>query len=491
MSEDISLEDHNKAIQDLQTKLDEAQNTHTKQMAQLAKKQESEINKRVAEAVAAAMAQNFPSPLRQQKLFRPALTPSRTSPLAARTASSASTTVPNNGGMAASTSLAPSTVLQSALDDALRARAVQQQSQEVDWNKRPPIKATMASVTKLLKDYDIYKRKQGVKSLHECCGIEFLTLLEGVMAVDIPDAADGDDPLRALLIDTFETPETFDSRFKAECKALAMAKGKQANIEDLQNYLSDFYSLIQGFVDRGQIEDIDDPDFNHTLNLYFMANVEPLEMRNKMQEFRASTFSAALKRFRKYLNPDIIALVNHTRAQNIAKHAENAPFDYHKSRETPRKANIISAIGSPPLFESFECDNCVVNNAPGNHKTKNCIMFPCKRCLLAGKPHEHRQSQCPDLGGYPKEPTPSRKAKSAVARQPPRPITGRLPKSSATHSSPAPRPPTPPKSILSPPNILYVHPSDDDEEYHYSEGMYDDEEPPSDGDTDWSDGNGF
>ena len=69
-------------------------------------------------------------------------------------------------------------------------------------------------------------------------------------------------------------------------------------------------------------------------------------MRNKMQEFRASTFSAALKRFRKYLNPDIIALVNHTRAQNIAKHAENAAFDYNKSRDNPKKTNIASTIGS-------------------------------------------------------------------------------------------------------------------------------------------------
>ena len=298
--------------------------------------------------------------------------------MAASMSSSASTTVPVNGGMAASTSLASTTALQSVLDDALRARAVQQQSQEVDWNKRPPIKATMASVTRLLKDFDIYKRKQRAKSLHECCGIEFLTLLEGVMAVDIPDAADSDEPLRALLIDTFETPETFDSRFKAECKALAMAKGKQANVEDLQNYLSDFYSFIQGFVDRRQIEDIDDTDFNHTLISYFMANVEPLEMRNKMLEFRASTFSAALKRFRKYLNPDIIALVNHARAQTIAKHAENTPFDYHKSRDYPKKANIASTTGSPPLLETFQCNNCVFNGAPGTHKTKNCIMFPCK-----------------------------------------------------------------------------------------------------------------
>jgi len=365
---------------------------------------------------------------------------------------------------------------------------VQQQSQEVDWNKRPPIKATMASVTKLLKDFDIYKRKQGVKSLHECCGIEFLTLLEGVMAVDIPDPADGDEPLRAILIDTFETPETFDSRFKAECKALTMVKGKQANVEDLQSYLSDFYSLIQGFVDRGQIVDIDDPDFNHTLVTYFMANVEPPEMRNKMQEFRASTFSAALTRFRKYLTPDIIALVNHTRAHNIAKHAETIPFDYQKPKEYPRKANIVTTTGSPPLVETFQCDNCVVNGVPGTHKTKNCIVFPCRRCQAAGKPHEHRQFCCPDIGGYLAEQTPSRKAKFVT-----RPITGRLPKPPSTHTSSPnpPRPATPPKSILSPPNILYVHPNDDDEEYHYSDGTYEDEEPPSDGDTVWSDGNGF
>ena len=199
--------------------------------------------------------------------------------------------------MAASmTSLASTTALQSVMDDTLRVRAVQQQPQEVNWNnrRRLPINAAMASVTQLLIGFDIYKRKQGVQSLHECCGIEVLTLLESVTAVDISDAADGDEPLRNR--DTFETPETFDSRFKAECKALAMTKGKQANVKYLQNYLSDFYSLIQ--IDRRRIEDLDDPDFNHTLIFYFMANVEPSEMRNKMQEFRASTFSAALKRFR-------------------------------------------------------------------------------------------------------------------------------------------------------------------------------------------------
>ena len=119
------------------------------------------------------------------------------------------------------------------------------------------------------------------------------------MDVKIPDADDGDDPLRALLVATFEPPETFVARLKADCKALAMTKGKPASIEDLQTYLSDFYSRIQDFFNRGQIDDPDDPDFNLTLVSYFMANVEPLEMRNKMQEFRASTFSQALLRFPK------------------------------------------------------------------------------------------------------------------------------------------------------------------------------------------------
>ena len=295
MSDDVSLEDRNHAIQNIQTKMNEAQEKHDRQIAKLAEKQDAEITKRVTEAVAAALALKTTSPLRQQKLFRPVSTPLNASSMAASTSPSASTTVPL---MAASISSASATAPQSALDEALRARAIQQQSQEVDWNKRPPTKTTLASVTRLLSDFDIYKRKQRVKSLHECCGIEFLTLLEGVMAVDILDAADGDEPLRALWINTFEIPETFDFRFKTQCKALAMPKGKPASIEDLQNYLSDFYSLIQAFVDRGQIEDV---DFNFTLISYFMANVEPSEMRSKMQEFRVSTFSLALKRFRKYL----------------------------------------------------------------------------------------------------------------------------------------------------------------------------------------------
>ena len=87
----------------------------------------------------------------------------------------------------------------------------------------------------------------------------------------------------------------------------------------------------------------------------------------------------------------------------------------------------MSTTGSQPLLDSFQCDNCVVNNAPGNHKTKNCITFPCKRCQAAGKPREH----CSDLGGYLKEPTPPRKARF-IARQP-RPNT--FPPKPSTHSS--------------------------------------------------------
>ena len=48
-----------------------------------------------------------------------------------------------------------------------------------------------------------------------------------------PAADVGDGILRALLVATFETPETFDARFQAECKALVMPKGKPANVEDL------------------------------------------------------------------------------------------------------------------------------------------------------------------------------------------------------------------------------------------------------------------
>jgi len=161
----------------------------------------------------------------------------------------------------------------------------------------------------------------------------------------IPDAADGDTPLRALLVATFEPPETFDVRLKTEYKVLAMAEGKQASIADLRTYLSDFYSL--------------------TINLVTREN-------------------------------------------------------------------------------------------------------------------------CPDKGGYPQQPRKAHSARRPHTFPPVSPIPPTLP----TLFRP-PRPPKPPKFILYPPrNILYVHPRDGNDEYHYSDGTYEDEEPPSDGDTVWSDGNG-
>ena len=490
MSTDISQEDHDLAIQELTNK-------YAAELARSEHMQEAEITKRVAAALAAPSAPAS-SPLNGKSLFRPIYT----SPIRHPLSKSSSAPTPS---LAASTSVAPSP--QTDLDEALRARAIQQQPQEVAWSKRSLTKATLASVTLLLKDFDIYKRKQGVKSLHECCGVEFLILLEGAMNVTIPDPDDGDDPLRALLVATFEPPETFDSRLKADCKALAMPKGKQASIEDLQTYLSDFYSLIQDFFNRGQIADADDPDFNLTLISYFMANVEPVEMRNKMQEFRVSTFSQALTRFRKYLKPDIIALVNITRAQAYDKRAATDLHPFSKSGEIPRRAARLSnethrESSSTPapgiVHEIFDCQNC-----PGAHKTKNCVQYPCVKCKAAGKPDEHSQRLCPDKGGYPQLPRRANAVHRSLPSPPaspipptlptqPRPITGRLPKPPATHNSLPlqPRPPTPPRSILfHPDSTSYVPPRYKDEDYHFSDGTYEDEEPPSeDGDTVWSDG---
>ena len=484
MSTAISQEDHKLAMEELHKQ-------YAEQLASIVRLHEAEITKR--ETAALTLTTRAPSPLHGKSLFRSIYTSPFKNPPTKSSAASPSLVARSSGASSPQTDL----------DEALRARAIQQQPQEVAWSKRLPTKATLASVTLLLKDFDIYKRKQGVKSLHDCCGVEFLTLLEGAMDVKIPDADDGDDPLRALLVATFEPPETFDSRLKADCKALAMPKGKQASIEDLQTYLSDFYSLIQEFFNRGQIEDVDDPDFNLTLISYFMANVEPLEMRNKMLEFRVSTFSQALSRFRKYLKPDIIALVNVTRAQSYDKRTATDLHPFSKPVEIPRRANKLSfekGQESNPtptndpgtMLEIFDCQNC-----PGTHKTKNCVIFPCVKCKAAGKPDEHTQRNCPDKGGYPQLPRRANSAHRQFTPQltlptQPRSITGRLPKPSATHNSLLiqPRPPTPPKSVLFHPDTPHVPPARySDEDYHYSDGTYEDEEPPSeDGDTVWSDG---
>ena len=102
-----------------------------------------------------------------------------------------------------------------------------------------------------------------------------------------------------------------------------------------------------------------------------MANVEPLEMRNKMQEFRASTFSQALLRFRKYLKPDIIALVNVTRAQAYDKRTATDLHPFPKSGEIPRRAarfsNDTHRESTPThdpsiVHDIYDCQNC-----PGNY----------------------------------------------------------------------------------------------------------------------------
>ena len=173
MSTQISQEDHEEAIKELQEKYEKI------------------LEAGIAKGVAAALAVVRPtartsSPVTGTSLFRPTYT----SPIKNPLPKSSSAASPS---LAASSSRASSP--QTALDEALRARAIQQQPQEVAWNKRSLPKTTLASVTLLLKDFDVYKRKQGVKSLHDCCGVEFLTLLEGAMDVKIPDADDGSQPV--------------------------------------------------------------------------------------------------------------------------------------------------------------------------------------------------------------------------------------------------------------------------------------------------------
>ena len=162
MSNQISQEDHDLALQELQDK-------YSAKLASIEHMREAEIVKRVAAALALSTTRAS-SPLHGKSLFRPMYT----SPMKNQQQKSSSAPTPS---LAASSSGISSP--QTDLDEALRARAIQQQPQEVAWSKRSLTKATLASVTLLLKDFDIHKRKQFVKSLHDCCGVEFLTLLEG------------------------------------------------------------------------------------------------------------------------------------------------------------------------------------------------------------------------------------------------------------------------------------------------------------------------
>ena len=219
------------------------------------------------------------------------------------------------------------------------------------------------------------------------------------MQVEVPDAEDDDDPLWTLLEDTFGTQDTFQMRFKSACKGLAMFEGCKANIEDLQIYLSDFYELVQGFADRGQIDDPDYPDFIVNLVNYFMSNAEPLEMRSKMQEFKVSTFAAAITRFQSYLRPDTISLVNNIRGRNLRAR----PYDpFAPKDETPRKAAITQDVDTATTdkWNSLRnqarfCDNCTrQDGSSGIHLTKNCPTSPCNICLVLNKPSNHPPKLC-------------------------------------------------------------------------------------------------
>ena len=304
--------------------------------------------------------------------------------------------IPSTSSMAAS---AGST--QQELEAALNLRVAQQQSQEVTWNKRASPKASTGSVALLLSDYDVYKKQNGMRTLHECCGQPFLTLVAGVMQVVIPDSADGDEPLRTLLEDNFVTQDTFQIRLKSACKRLAMVKGCKADIEDLQVYLSDFYEFVQEFANRGKIEDPVDPDFNVNLVDYFMSNVEPLEMRTKMQEFKVTTFAGAITHFQSYLRPHTISLVNNICDRNF----RDRPYDpFVPKVNTPRKASIAHDVSAAIIDKGTSSvrqllhsrDNCtLLDGLPGAHMTKNCPTPPCKVCLTLCRPSAHSPRRCP------------------------------------------------------------------------------------------------
>ena len=179
-----------------------------------------------------------------------------------------------------------------------------------------------------------------------------------------------------------------------------MVKGRKADIEDLQVYLSDFYELVQGIADRGQIEDTDDPDFNVNLVDYFLSIVEPLEMRTKMQEFKETTFAAAITRFQSYLLPDTISLVKNIRDRNfLDRHYD--PFV--PKVDTPRKASIAHDVGAAIIDKEkpsgrqrlYSCDNCTrPDGSPGMHMSKNCPTSPCKACLALDGPSAHPPKLC-------------------------------------------------------------------------------------------------
>ena len=151
---------------------------------------------------------------------------------------------------------------------------------------------------------------------------------------------------------------------------------------------------MQGFAERGQIEDPDDPDFNVNLVDYFMSNVEPLEMRTKIQEFKVTTIAAAITRFQSYLRPDTISLVKNIRDCNFR---DRPYYPFVPKVDTPRKASIAHDVSAAIIDKDtssvqllHSCDNCILSDgSPGAHMTKNFPTPPCKVCLALGRPFAH------------------------------------------------------------------------------------------------------
>ena len=136
-----------------------------------------------------------------------------------------------------------------------------------------------------------------------------------------------------------------------------------------------------------------------------MANVEPLELRSKMQEFRASTCLAALARFRKYLKPDIITLFNHTQAHNIAqnydKRTVNEVLEYQNSEDTPKRANKVS----PPRQGLLRRSGRILNATTASSitllvttKRWTASWFPAKNSKLLACPTSTRKDDVLTLG---------------------------------------------------------------------------------------------
>ena len=115
-----------------------------------AKVVEADALRRIDAAKAQALTSvKFSSPLAKHALFR-----------------ISSSTNPSPPSLTAS-SASPSAPTQQELEKALNLRVAQQQSQEVAWYKRAAPKASTGSVTLLLSDYDVYKKANGTRTLHE------------------------------------------------------------------------------------------------------------------------------------------------------------------------------------------------------------------------------------------------------------------------------------------------------------------------------------